>query len=99
MGVINNQGKVRPYKTDTDMIKIVKCRASAKCLVCKNKIPSRSFCMGGCWWNRVCLNCSEQFLNNFIESIDDFKQVGIDTLKQIQENKEEYEAVNVMAKI
>lgn len=102
MANINDFGNFTPFKTDLNRLVFVKSRASHKCYICNETIPSRSFCLGksgGWWWSRICLNCAYDFLNNFIKSVEDFKQIGLNVLKDINENKDKYMEINTVAKI
>jgi len=101
MGQIENNGSFYPYGTDLDRFKITKCRIDYKCGNCRTEIPSGSFCLGyGQGWNlRTCLNCAEEFLNNAIKSLDNFKQLIKNIKNDLENNKGKYKENNVLVNI
>jgi len=102
MANIFHTGEFIPFDTDKRKLILIKSRCVKNCCMCGNTISTNSFCLGksgGCWYDRICLNCSETFLNNFIESIEKFKQIGINALKDIKENENKYKEINAVAMI
>ena len=103
MANIETNGNFYPHQTDLRQLILIKCRTKWNCRICNNEIPSGSYCIGKTesWYSyrKCCLNCAKKFLNNFIESINEFKQVADDTLKDIKKNEKKYQAVNSVARI
>lgn len=103
MANITKNGNFIPYKTDTNKLPIVKCRQPQRCMRCSSKIPKGSYVLGkgGSWyWNyRTCLKCSGEFLNNLINSVEAFKEKVYAIQKELEDNKDKFEACNTTAMI
>ena len=102
MANISNNGTFKPHGTDENQLPLVKLKAIQRCKMCRELIPKGSMVVGksnGFWYDRVCLNCADEYLKNFVNSVEAFKQRGIAVQKQLAENREEYEALNISAKI
>jgi hypothetical protein len=102
MANINRIGFFYPFKTDLKKLFLNKTRTPKTCVSCLETIPPRSYCLGksGNWMSSfICLKCSEKFLNNFIETTEQFKQIGEKTLKDIKKHREKYERTNSVARI
>ena len=94
MANIKNDGTFTPFLIDLKKLSLVKSRGEFTCNNCKQQIPSKSICFGksgGWWWNRICLNCADEFFNNFIKSVEEFKQIGVRVLEDIKKNERSIE--------
>jgi len=103
MANIWKDGKFYPFDTDMRQLILTKIRTEHTCKTCGELIPKGSYCVGitRSWYSygKCCLKCAEKFLNKFIESIDEFKKIGQDTLKDIKKNRKKYEQNNTLARI
>lgn len=95
---IYSNGFFSAFKTDLNRLQIVKTRCKHSCNICNKSIPKGSYCLGT-QWAKVCLSCADKFLITFIKSVEEFKAVGEDVLKDINKNREKYTANNTLARI
>ena len=90
------------YNTDINVIFLVKTRTSHTCQMCRHNIPKGSYCLGKNyrWYtSKTCLNCAENYLNNFMRSLEDYKKIAKKELDTLNKNKIDYETTNNLARI
>jgi len=94
----DDSGELNLYKTDENMLRVVKIRNGTTCSVCDRKISPKSYCLGG-GYHKICLNCYEKFLNNFIKSLDGYKEKAKALIESIKSKENKLTKNNILAKV
>jgi len=96
----NKRGKVviKPYKTDTNIFRVIKTRQKDSCNNCGCDIPPKSYAYSG-GYIRLCLSCGEQFSHTGIKAFWDIIKFIKENQEKFKENKDKWEANNTLAKL
>ena len=86
--------------TDINGTELVKCKVDGECANCKNEIKKGSYCLSGRGiYGRICLNCSDEFFNNLINSFNDLALRFRDKKERINEDRDRYEKNNMICSL
>ena len=77
---------------------IIKTRTDASCLMCKQQIPSKSYCLGG-GYTKICINCSEAYIKNFLESLKDYEKQAEGLVASLKSQGQKIAKNNILAKV
>lgn len=98
---LNYDGTISYDRTDVRKFKLIRLRRKdCRCLVCETSIIKGSYCLGGIYYYRLCINC---FLNktiiNYKKEINRLKELIKDTEKEVLKNKDKILENNVLMAI
>lgn len=80
-------GKLRLYKWEETLFYKIKTRREHNCMVCDNCIKRGNYVYGSFYWSRrICINCFERFMNNFIISLNEYKEKANNSLKYFKKD-------------
>lgn len=91
-------GRVRLYKWEEGLFNVVKIRNESRCHICDKEIKKGCYCLGVNYW-KVCLGCAENFIKNFLSSLDEQKKMAKELQKSIETNRGEYNKNNLINSI
>jgi len=91
-------GKYNLTGPEDKTLTIIKCRTSSTCLMCKQIIPNKSYCLGGSY-TRICINCAESFINNFLGSLKEYEKQSENLLKVLKSEQSKMIKNNILAKV
>lgn len=91
-------GSLHLSEVDIGLMKLVKSRIKRDCSLCENAISAGSYCLG-IGYCKVCLNCYEPFLNNFLDSLDNLKDMANNLINEIKSKNKTLLKNNILAKV
>ena len=94
-----NAGRLALCGHDERMLKLTKSRVKSDCGICDKRISAKSYCLGGGCYTKICLNCYEKFLNQFILSIEGYKAQAIALIENIKSKSSKLTKNNILAKV
>lgn len=80
-------GKLVLFKWENALFYRVKTKAGHKCYSCDKDLPKGCYVYGDRYYRRLCINCFEDFMNNFMLSMDEHKQLAKESLILFQKEK------------
>jgi len=93
-----NSGILKLPNTDESLLRIVKCRKSAECPSCEKRISCGSYCLGLGYF-KICLECYEKFLGNFLKSLNEYTAQAKRLLEEIKAQEKMMLKNNILAKV
>jgi hypothetical protein len=88
-------GKSELFKWEDGLLSVVKIRQNSTCALCGKEIKKGCYCLG-VHYMKVCINCSDKFIDNFTESLKEQEKTAEALKKNIRENLGEYVKNNVI---
>lgn len=80
-------GELRLFKWEAALFRRIKSRSAHKCWVCDKQIPKGCYTYGDRYYSRLCINCFESFVENFMKSMDNHKYGAKEVLEQFKKEK------------
>lgn len=77
------------FKWEDEMFDLKKIKMDNDCLMCQSKIKKGCYAYGSSYLSsgRICINCMDIFVKNFIESMKQLEKMAKDTLDDLNSNK------------
>lgn len=84
-------GSYSMYKWEEEMFELKKIKSENTCLKCGNKIAKGCFAYGSSYLQsgRICLNCIQDFVDNFVDSIKELEKMAKKTITDLNAKKGE----------
>lgn len=90
-----NGMNITPYKTDFNMLKVVKIRQQRTCFACKKTLNSGTRCYGKDYV-KLCLSCGYEFHKKAIKEMKEITKRFQKDLKLVEKNKQKWEEENAL---
>ena len=95
----NNNGTYSPFKADLKTLIITKIKINHICKVCDKDIPKGSYCLGGQYFYRICLDCANDYFENAEASVKQFLELIKQNKEEFTKNKDKFKINNLSASI
>ena len=98
MGIIDWGGRVWIYGTDKMTMQKCKISDNSECAKCNKSLPKGTICLGKAGI-KFCLDCADYMFKAVEIEFKSFLKLMRKTKKDLELNKEEYEANNLVSSI
>jgi hypothetical protein len=88
-------GRTELYNWEEGLFNVIKARTKGKhCMICGKEIKPGCYCLGIHYY-KVCIQCAEQFCDNFLKSLALQKNKAEELKKLLIDKKGEYDKNNI----